>query len=31
VPALEARLGRPLRPFAHAVGQIGYVPPDKDA
>ena len=31
VPALEARLGKPLRPFAHAVGQIGYVPPSNKA
>jgi len=31
VPALEARLGRPLRPFAHSVGQIGYVPPPNKA
>ena len=31
VPALEARLGKPLRPFAHVVGPIGYVPPDKAA
>ena len=31
VPALEARLGKPLRPFAHAVGQIGYVPPSNRA
>ena len=31
VPALEARLGKPLRPFAHAVGQIGYVPPPDKA
>jgi 1-acyl-sn-glycerol-3-phosphate acyltransferase len=31
VPALEARLGCPLRPFAHAVGQIGYVPPPNKA
>ena len=27
LPALEERLGEPVRPFAHAVGQVGYVPP----
>lgn len=27
LPALEARLGQPVRPFAHAVGQVGYTPP----
>ncbi|WP_353228188.1 lysophospholipid acyltransferase family protein [Novosphingobium sp.] len=31
LPALEARLGEPVRPFAHAVGQIGYVPPKQAA
>jgi len=30
IPALEAQLGAPLRPFAHVVGQIGYVPPGAD-
>ncbi len=31
VPALEARLGRPLRTFAHVVSPVGYVPPEKAA
>ncbi len=31
LPALEAQLGESVRPFAHAVGQIGYVPPRTDA
>jgi 1-acyl-sn-glycerol-3-phosphate acyltransferase len=31
IPALEARLGKPLRVFRYPVGPIGYVPPDKAA
>jgi len=31
VPALEARLGKPLRPFAHVVGPVRYVPPREAA
>ena len=31
VPALEARLGKPLRPFAHVVGPVGYIPPPDKA
>lgn len=30
-PALEARLGRPVRPFAHVVSQIRYAPPEEAA
>ena len=31
LPALEARIGAPIRPFAHMVGPIGYVPPADEA
>lgn len=31
LPALEARLGQPVRPFSHSVSQIGYAPPEKAA
>jgi 1-acyl-sn-glycerol-3-phosphate acyltransferase len=31
IPALEARLGKPLRPFAHVVGPVRYVPPSEAA
>jgi 1-acyl-sn-glycerol-3-phosphate acyltransferase len=31
LPALEARLGKPLRPFAQMVGAVRYSPPDKVA
>ncbi len=31
LPALEARLGQPVRPFEHVVSPIRYAPPDKAA
>jgi lyso-ornithine lipid O-acyltransferase len=31
LPALEARLGGPVRPFAHVVGPVRYTPPDQAA
>jgi lyso-ornithine lipid O-acyltransferase len=31
LPALEARLGQPVRPFAHVVSPVRYAPPEEAA